>query len=308
VGEHFPLTANIFMKAQNRFFAALALAFSFWLLDGGFLQAGTTIDAVNKYAYGANVGWMDWSGGTGETASGAVIGAYVCSGYIYSANVGWINLGSGSPTNGIYYQNLSGNDFGVNQDGLGNLRGYAYSANVGWLNFESNGAPAVNMVTGQMSGYVWSANCGWISLDNIYAYVQTDTISPGALAPDGLPIAWLLTYFGTTNVNADADPTDKGMTIGQDYLAGTNPNSSNSVLKITSESFASGGTSGSLTWESVPTRYYYVEETLSLNPTNWTTNSVGLVSPEGSSTTSSFTDAGEPDRFYRIQAVRPLTP
>ena len=62
------------------------------------------------------------------------------------------------------------------------------------------------MITGQMSGYVWSANCGWISLSNAVAYVQTDTIQPGALAPDGLPIAWLLTYFGTTNVNANADP------------------------------------------------------------------------------------------------------
>jgi hypothetical protein len=127
------------------------------------VHAGTTIDPVNKYAYGANISWMDWSGGTGQTANGAVIGEYVCSGYIYSANVGWINLGSGSPTNGIYYQNLSANDFGVNQDGLGNLRGYAYGANIGWINFETTGAPKVNLVTGKMSGYVWSANCGWIS-------------------------------------------------------------------------------------------------------------------------------------------------
>jgi hypothetical protein len=271
-------------------------------------QAATTIDSVNKYAYGANIGRMDWSGGTGQTATGAVIGAYVCSGYIYSANVGWINLGSGAPANGIDYQNLSANDFGVNQDGLGNLRGYAYGANVGWLNFESNGAPAINMETGQMSGYVWSANCGWISLANAYAYVQTDTINPGALAPDGLPVAWLLTYFGTTNVNANSDPTGKGMTIDQDYLAGTNPNNADSLLEITSESFASGGSNATLTWQSVPTRYYYIEETVSLSPTNWIENSVGLISPTGSSTTRSITDTNAQDRFYRIEAVRPLTP
>ena len=64
--------------------------------------ATTTIDAANHYAYGANFGWMDWRG---DTNNGAVIGEYVCSGYLYSANVGWINLGSGSPPNGIYYQN-----------------------------------------------------------------------------------------------------------------------------------------------------------------------------------------------------------
>ena len=88
------------MKTPRLFLASL-------LLLANAVQAASTIDAVNKNAYGANIGWMDWTGGAGETASGAVIGAYVCSGYIYSANVGWINLGSGSPTNGIYYQNLS---------------------------------------------------------------------------------------------------------------------------------------------------------------------------------------------------------
>src|SRR6476661_9498772 len=117
--------------------------------------AATTIDAANKYAYGANLGWMDWRG---DTNNGAVIGEYVCSGYIYSANVGWINLGSGAPTNGIYYQNVSSNDFGVNQDGLGNLRGYAYGANIGWINFENTGAPTVNLKTGRLGGYIYSAN------------------------------------------------------------------------------------------------------------------------------------------------------
>ena len=85
--------------------------------------ADTTINATNKYSYGANIGWINWQG---DNANGAVIGDYVCTGFIYSANVGWINLGNGAPTNGIRYQNLSANDFGVNHDGDGNLRGFAY--------------------------------------------------------------------------------------------------------------------------------------------------------------------------------------
>src|SRR5208337_4934434 len=184
------------MKTQFKLFTGLALAFLLSTFNPQLstVHAATTIDPVNRYAYGANIGWMDW---VADTNNGVVIGAYVCSGYIYSANVGWINLGSGSPANGIYYQNLSANDFGVNQDGLGNLRGYAYGANIGWINFENTGAPTITMITGQMSGYVWSANCGWISLSNAVVYVQTDTIAPGALAPDGLPIAWLLQNFGT---------------------------------------------------------------------------------------------------------------
>ena len=269
-------------------------------------HAASTIDATNRYAYAANLGWVDW---VADTNNGAVIGEYVCFGYLYSANVGWIDLGSGSPANGIYYQNLSGSDFGVNQDGLGNLRGYAYGANIGWINFEANGAPAVNLATGRLSGYAWSANCGWISLSNTVAYVKTDTVQPGALAPDGLPIAWLLQNFGTTNVNANADPTGKGMTIGQDYLAGTDPNSFSSLLNITAESFASGGTLASLTWNSVPTRYYTVQKTTGLSSPVWTDSGLGLVTPAaGSTSTASFADTNAPARFYHVQAVRPLTP
>lgn len=270
-------------------------------------SAATSIDNVNRYAYGANIGWINC---VGDTNNGAVIGDWVCSGYIYSANVGWINLGSGSPTNGIRYQNLDASDFGVNQDGLGNLTGYAWGANIGWITFEQTyGQPKIDLFNGQMGGYVWSANCGWISLSNAFAQVQTDYLYPGPLAPDGLPIPWLLTYFGTTNVNANSDPTSKGMTVGQDYVAGTDPNNVDSVLRITSESFTSGGTSADITWLSVPTRLYYIQKNLDIASTNWLDSGLGLIAPSsGTSTATSFADTNAPERFYRVQAVLPLYP
>lgn len=269
-------------------------------------SAATTIDPVNRYGYGANIGWTDW---VADTNHGAVIGDYVCSGYLYSANVGWINLGGGSPANGIQYQNNSAADFGVNNDGLGNLTGYAYGANIGWLDFTNLGAPKVDLRTGQLSGYVWSGTCGWISLSNALASVQTDTLFPGPLAPDGLPIPWLLSYFGTTNINANADPTGKGMTIAQDYIAGTNPNNVNSLLRITAESIASGGTNVSLTWESVPTRVYLIQKDGNLATNNWVDSGLGLISPSaGSSSTAGFTDTKASDRFYRVEVVTPLAP
>jgi hypothetical protein len=269
-------------------------------------RAGTTINAINKYAYGANLGWTDC---TGDGTHGAVIGEYVCSGYIYSANVGWMNLGSGEPTNNIQYQNNSASDFGVNQDGLGNLRGYAYGANIGWINFENTGAPRVDLRTGRLSGYVWSANCGWISLSNAVAVVQTDSIQPGALAPDGLPVAWLLQNFGTTNINASADPTGKGVTVAQDYLAGTDPNNAVSIFRITAKSFSPGGTNASLTWNSVATRYYDVQKATLLNSNTWADSGLGFIAPAtGSATTAGFTDTNAPVRFYRVHAVRPLIP
>ncbi len=267
--------------------------------------AATTIDVVNRYAYGANIGWMD---AYADGANGAVIGDYTCMGYIYAANVGWINLGSGSPTNGIRYQNLDASDFGVNHDGLGNLRGYAYGANIGWINFENTGAPTVDLKTGKLSGYVYSANCGWISLSNAFAYVQTDSFWPGPLAPDGLPIPWLMTYFGTTNVNANADPDGDGMSNAQEYLAGTNPNDANSLLRITAYATAPNGTTNALTWTSVLTRFYHVQETISLTAPGWYDSGLGLISPDGAFTTRNVADTNAAVRFYRVQAVRPLAP
>jgi hypothetical protein len=266
--------------------------------------AGTTIDSVNRNAYGANVGWVNWAG---DTANGAVIGSYVCSGYLYGANVGWINLGSGTPTNGINYQNLAGNDFGVNCDGLGNLRGYAWGANIGWLNCETNGAPHINLATGQFAGSVWSANCGWISLSNAVAYVKTDSISPGTLDTNGLPVAWELTYFGHTGLNPNADPANDGMTLYEDYLAGVNPTNASGVFAITGQT-VSAGTNVSLTWNSVPTRYYYIFKATNLGSPSWADSGLGLISPAGASTTRSFNASNAPARFFRVQAVRPLTP
>ena len=291
------------MKPRRTTFSVLV---SLALLGGlASAWAATTINASNKYAYGANIGWMDWRG---DTNSGAVIGEYVCSGYMYAANVGWINLGSGSPTNGIQYKNLDASDFGVNQDGLGNLRGFAYGANIGWINFENNGAPNVDLKTGRLTGYAYSANCGWISLSNALAYVQTDSIAPGARGTNGLPIAWMLTYFGTTNVNPNADADGDGMSNLQEYLAGTNPTNSTDRLAVTSFSSSPGGTSASLTWNSVLTRCYYVEEKLDLNSPNWFDSGLGLITPDGATTARALSDTNAPKRFYRVQAVRPLGP
>ncbi len=293
------------MKTSRLFHTALLLAVSFPLP----VHADTTIDAANNYAYGANIGWMDW---TGDTVNGVVIGEYVCSGYIYSANVGWINLGSGTPANQIQYQNDSATDFGVNCDSAGNLTGYAYGANIGWITFEPTyGQPQINLLTGQLSGYAWSANCGWISLSNAVAYVQTDTILPSALDPDGsgLPIAWELTYFGTMGVDPNADPDGDGVSNYQEYLAGTDPTDPDSVLSIISESFAPGGTNALITWNSVSARYYSIQSTPSLNSPLWTDSGLGLVAPAaGATTTAAFADTNAPVRFYRVQAVRPLMP
>ncbi len=268
-------------------------------------SAAATINLTNKFAYGANLGWMDWRG---DTTSGAVIGEYVCSGAIYSANVGWISLGGGAPTNGIQYQNLSASDFGVNQDGLGNLRGYAYGANIGWVNFEANGAAKVDLKTGRLSGSIYSANCGWISLSNAFAFVQTDTIQMGTDSDgDGIADAWELTYTNTlTAFTAVSDTDHDGVSDKNEYLADTSPLNSSDNLRITL--FRRGiptPTRTVLLWTSKSTRCYAVQDRATLDVGSpWMDYSV---IPFPGANNVGF-DEFSSQHYYRIRAFRPLSP
>lgn len=271
------------------------------------VNAATTINATNKFSYGANIGWVDWRG---DTNGGAVIGDYVCSGYIYAANVGWIHLGSGSPVNLIQYQNNAATDYGVNHDGLGNLRGYAYGANIGWINFENLGAPKVDLFTGKLSGSAYSANCGWISLSNAFAHVQTDTIAPGIDTDgDGIADAWELTYTNSlAGFGPGTDSDGDGASDKSEYLAGTHPKDANSALKITDYITTPTGSSATLTWSSVLTRQYRIQRALDLNAPVWFDSGLGLIAPDGATTARLVTDTNALSRFYRVQAIKPLSP
>jgi hypothetical protein len=276
----------------------LALAFSLQPLFPA--SAATTITTTNRFAYGANIGWID---ACADTNNGAVIGEYVCSGFLYAANVGWISLGSGAPVNRIQYQNNSGSDFGVNHDGAGNLRGYAYGANIGWVNFETNGVPSVDLSTGNLSGYAWSANCGWIALANSAAFAQTASMRPAPLASNRLPMAWLLENFSTTAVQASADPDGDGMSTAQEYWAGTDPNDPASALRITqiTRDVPRPGYTR-LRWNSVPTRLYAVELCDDLAIGHW----YELMAWRWPGADNVGWDDHGTRRFCRIRAFRPL--
>jgi hypothetical protein len=279
-------------------------------------RAASTIDAVNKYAWAANLGWTNWRDAN-ATNDGVVIGEYVCSGYVWGANVGWINIGSGTPANGIQYSNTSGTDFGVNLTGhfvsggvpRAQLRGFAYGANIGWINFESTGNPEISLSTGRLSGFAYSANCGWINLGDPLGFVQTNTIRPGADTDgDGIADAYEFTYTNPDSLavlTATGDRDGDGESDRDEYLANTNPLDPNSGLKITA--FNTVPTTFSLTWTSTPTRRYRIESKTDLTAASWTLTLDNIL-PDGATTTRAGASVPSVQRFFHVQAFLPLAP
>ena len=295
----------------------IALLFPVVVVTGA--RAATTIDPANAYAYGANIGWVNWSG---DEINGAVIGEFICSGYIYSANCGWINLGNGTPANGIRYQNNSATDFGVNTqdysaDGRASeakLRGFAYGANIGWVNFEVLGNPRVDLATGQLLGFAYSANVGWIALNGTGVTLTTTSIAPGADTDgDGIPDAWELFYTRSVRImNATTDTDGDGVPDIEEYAGDTNPLDPTDHLTITAfvpphQSLVGGFFVTNLTWTSKPTRKYTIETNPDL-VSLWNAPITDIIPSAGATTTLTFMDFPAEKGFYRVRAKLPLAP
>jgi hypothetical protein len=137
------------------------------------------IDPVNKFAWGENVGFINWADAPAPATP--FIDAGFLSGFIWGENIGWINLGNGNGP----YANTTGLNFGVNISGSNNLFGFAWGENVGWINF-AGGALAtpsqparIDFANNRFRGFVWGENIGWINLDD-----QTIFVGIGSLCPD----------------------------------------------------------------------------------------------------------------------------
>jgi len=281
----------------------------------GEANAASTINATNKYAWGANIGWTNW---LPSAADGVVLNEYVCSGNVWAANVGWINLGSGNPVNHIQYQNNSATDFGVNysidpsQPGVAILRGYAYGANIGWINFEATGNPRVSLFTGTFNGYAYSANCGWINLNDINGKVQTDHVLMGVDSDsDGIADAFEYQYFGnltTADMSSDAD--HDGISDKEEYLDGTSPIVSSDRLRITVFAInASNSANKDITWTSNAARLYVIETKPDLLAMTWSPDPTfgSPFAPDMSATSTTKTVVpGATKIFYHVRAIRPL--
>ncbi len=134
------------------------------LLLGANTALAENIDPDNdgsQYAYGQNVGWLNFEPNVAEPNVGATVSEEKLTGFIWAENIGWINLDP----------NDDDPNTGVSNDGSGHLSGLAWGENVGWINFnpEVSGDPNHYGVTidfdGNFDGYAWGENIGWINFN-----------------------------------------------------------------------------------------------------------------------------------------------
>jgi hypothetical protein len=153
----------------------------------------------SQYAYGENVGWLNFEPNVAGPNVGATVSDSNLTGFIWAENIGWINLSPASYG-------------GVLNDGSGNLSGFAWGENVGWLNFDPNvpGDPNHYGVTidifGNFSGWAWGENIGWINFQ-----------AQGTSIVDWYVLANFVAQWLQVGIGLEADLYEDGNVDGVDY-------------------------------------------------------------------------------------------
>jgi hypothetical protein len=127
-------------------------------------QTSGNIDPTDKWAWATNAGWLNFRPLNG----GAAVYPDHLEGFIWSENAGWIRLGTYDGGSIHTYLNTSAADYGINNDGAGQLSGFAWGTAAGWVNFDPAGAEQVTIdpVSKSFDGYAWAENLGWIHFKN----------------------------------------------------------------------------------------------------------------------------------------------
>jgi hypothetical protein len=138
----------------RRIVAALFLVFLLTFSSTGYSE---NIDPVGKFAWSETAGWLNFE----TTHSGVHVYNDHLEGFAWSENVGWIKMGVYTDGGVHTCANTSDSDWGVNNNGAGDLSGYAWSEVAGWINFTG---VTIDPATGAFGGYAWGENIGYIHL------------------------------------------------------------------------------------------------------------------------------------------------
>jgi len=129
-----------------------------------------------RYAWGENTGWINASS-THETLTVTDAGI---TGYAWGENIGWLKFDYDGVAGAT---NTTADDWGVVNDGNGNLAGYAWGENIGWLNFDSaHSQVVINRDSGDFGGYAWGENIGWVNFQHTLSnYVVRNLDTPAVV-------------------------------------------------------------------------------------------------------------------------------
>jgi hypothetical protein len=124
-----------------KIFPLAIIIFSLLLITSPVFASDTngTIDPSFRYAWGENVGFIDF----GSTNGNVQITDSALSGYIYGENIGFIDLSA------------------VTNDNEGNLSGYAWGENIGWVDFSKT----IIGNDGLFTGSAYGENIGFITFN-----------------------------------------------------------------------------------------------------------------------------------------------
>jgi hypothetical protein len=133
----------------------------------------------SQYAWAENAGWVN-AQPAGVGGPGLHVSDFNVGGLMWSENAGWISMSCENTAS------CGTADYGITNDGHGNLSGLAWAENVGWVNFATaQNRVQINPGTGAFSGYAWSENLGWISFTSSGAGIKTSWCQSTPASPTG---------------------------------------------------------------------------------------------------------------------------
>ena len=118
----------------------------------------------SQYAYGENVGWVNFEPNVPDPCAGATVSNTILTGYVWAENIGWISLSCENTSS------CGTVDYGITNNGEGRLAGYAWGENVGWISLSCENTASCDTVQygvtidslGNFKGLAWAENIGWI--------------------------------------------------------------------------------------------------------------------------------------------------
>jgi hypothetical protein len=120
---------------------------------------------------------------------------------------------------------------------------------------------------------------------------------------DGVPDAWKMYYFGSTNdpqAAASADPDGDGQNNLSEYYAGTDPTNAASLIQFQGIQTGDAGQIV-LNWQSVSNKYYAVETSTDL--VNWTPVVQNIPAAPPANQYTNSVPTGQDTSFYRVSVA-----